>query len=182
MTSVSCPKCQAPLPETARFCLKCGARIGRRPEKPFTFLTLILFTVVGALIALAVLPRLAPGSFGRSRKQAAGAVDRDATVIADSFCSESDTQILQLYAVIAQGDRNAAAALVLRESTLAVPAGTVVHEHARAGRLSRIEVASSEDKSRMCWIPSIMLTGVIGRGASPRATPVIIESPPSEPN
>jgi hypothetical protein len=126
MTSVFCEQCRAPVSDAAKFCLRCGSRTGgRRPTKPFKFLSLLFFVLAGAVLS-ALLLRLAPrtasrtsaGSSGNRSNTAPAGLDRDATVLADSFCSESDTQIMQLYALIAQGDRNGAAAPVLCELTL----------------------------------------------------------------
>jgi hypothetical protein len=135
-----------------------------------------------------LLPRFVPGIFGRTaglRRHATSTarmvLDHDATVIADSFCSASDTQILELYALIAQGDRNAAAAMVLRDSTLAVGAGTLVHEYSRTGRLSQIRIVSRGAESKMCWIPTTMLTGVVIRNAGPRIAPSSVDSSTPQP-
>jgi|SRR5579863_1979653 len=184
MVSVFCEECRAPVSEMAKFCLKCGARTGRRPTKSFKLLSFFFFVLAGAMIATAVLPRL-----GQSRaKKADGsdavrpALQRDATVLADSFCSESDTQIQQLYALIAQGNRDGAAALVLRESTLAVRAGTVVHEYNHEGRLSHVRMASSDSKSKTCWIPTIMLRAEDHRTAGASHIPTPVKSSASSSN
>lgn len=175
MVSAFCDQCHAPVYEMAKFCLKCGARVGRRPDKAFTAITVIFFTLAGAMIAIAVLPKL--GIWKTSHKPVAADVEstrapvqRDATVLADSFCAESDTQIQQLYALIAEGNREGAAALVLNDSTLAVRAGTVVREYGRQGRLSHVRLNPQNTGSRTCWIPASMLTPVAHRiGGRPDA-------------
>jgi hypothetical protein len=162
VTPESCPDCHGPISYTARYCLKCGARTGRRPAKPFTFLAVIFFAVAGGLLATSWLPWLTPSA---SRRPAlAKSHIGDARVLADSFCAVSDTHILRLYALLAEGDRDAAAALVLTNSKWAVHAGTVVHEYQRAGRLSRIRMQPNNAKT--CWIPTIMLSSLIERTAA----------------
>ena len=166
MNSACCEQCRAPVSDTATFCLKCGARAGRRPARSFSFLSVLFFALIGLLLASILLSWLAARSSWRV-DAASPASQRSATVVADSFCSESDTQMLQIYALIAQADRNAAAALVLRDSRLAVRAGTAVHEYRRIGRLSHVRVASSDAAGRTCWMPAIMLNSAGKRGAGP---------------
>ena len=173
MTSVFCEQCRAPVSDAAKFCLRCGSRTGRRPNRAFKVLSLLFFVLAGAMISGLLLVRLAPrtasrtsvGLPGIASNTAQAGLDRDATVLADSFCSESDTQIMQLYALLAQGDRNGAAALVLCESTLPVRAGTVVHEDKRTGRLSHIRIVSGDATSKACWIPTILLSRTDHRAA-----------------
>jgi hypothetical protein len=176
MIPVSCEQCGGPVSEAARFCLKCGNRAGCPPAKSFKLLTLIFFALLGALLATSWLSKLAHAS-KRTR------ADRDALVVEDSFCAQSDGQILQLYALIAQGDRNAASAIVMRGSTVAVPAGLVVHEYARTDRLSHILIMSEDHKRRTCWIPTVMLTALVHPGAGQptlQATPDSEASPQSK--
>jgi hypothetical protein len=170
MIPVLCEQCGGPISEAAKFCLKCGNRAGRPPAKSFKFLTLIFFALLGAMLATSWLSKLAHAS----RRTPA---DRDAMVVEDSFCAQSDGQILQLYALIAQGDRQSASAIVLRGSTMAIPAGTVVHEYARTDRLSHILVVAEDHRRRTCWIPTVMLTALVPRGAGRHGMP---ESPNSE--
>jgi len=175
MIPVLCEQCGGPISEAAKFCLKCGNRAGRPPAKSFKVLTLIFFALLGALLATSWLSRL-------SHASKLMRANRDVMVIEDSFCTQSDGQILQLYALIAQGDRNAASGIVLRGSTMAVPAGTIVHEYARTDRLSHILIVSEDHKRRTCWIPTVMLTALLHPGAGPRdpqARPDSEASPPS---
>jgi len=133
-------------------------------------LTLIFFALIGAVLAASWLSKLSH----QSKRMRA---DRDAMVVEDSFCAQSDGQVLLLYALIAQGDRASASAIVLRGSTLAVPAGLVVHEYARTDHLSHILIMSDDHKRRTCWIPTVMLTGLVGPGAGKQSRQV---SPDSE--
>jgi hypothetical protein len=169
MIPVLCKQCGGPISEAAKFCLKCGNRAGRPPAKSFKLLTLIFFALLGAVLAASWLTKLAHAS---KRIRA----DRDAMVIDDSFCAQSDGQVLELYALIAQGDRDSASAIVLRGSTLAVPAGLVVHEFARTDRLSHILIMSDDHKRRTCWIPTPMLTALVHPGAGQHNKPVSPES------
>ena len=177
MTSAFCEQCRAPVSEAAKFCLRCGARTGRHPTNSFKFLSLAFFVLVGALLSTSLLLRLTPRTSAGPGLNVSGVVwqatAQDATVVADSFCSESDTEILRLYALIAQHDRRAAAALVVRDSIFAMSAGTEVHEYNRTGRLSRIRVLSSDPTSVPCWIPTIMLSSAVKRGTgTPIGQPV----------
>jgi hypothetical protein len=170
MTSVFCGQCGAPVSEAAKFCLKCGAHTGRRPASPFKFISILFFVLIGALFATSLLLRLTSPTPTEPRLRVTDVVwlapDRDAIVIADSFCSDSDAEIQRLYALIAQHHRNAAAALVVRDSVSAVTAGTVVHELERNGRLSHVRVVSSDSTGTACWIPTVMLSGTVKRGAA----------------
>jgi len=175
MIPVLCEQCGGPVSEAAKFCLKCGNRAGRPPAKSFKLLTLIFFALIGAVLAASWLSKLAHAS-KRTR------ADRDAMVVEDSFCAQSDGQILQLYALIAQGDRQSASAIVLRGSTVAVPAGTVVHEYARTDRLSHILVLSEDNKRKTCWIPTVMLTALVHPGAGQHTLPASPDSKASPPS
>jgi hypothetical protein len=174
MIPVLCEQCGGPISEAAKFCLKCGNRAGHVPAKSFKLLTLIFFALIGAVLAASWLSKLSHQS---KRIRA----DRDAMVVEDSFCAQSDGQVLQLYALIAQGDRASASAIVLRGSTLAVPAGLVVHEYARTDHLSHILIMLDDQKRRTCWIPTVMLTGLIRPGAGKQSRQVSrdSEAPPS---
>ncbi|PYT22778.1 MAG: hypothetical protein DMG57_34165 [Acidobacteria bacterium] len=152
MNSDRCGKCQAPVSESARFCLRCGARVERHPKKSFKVLSFVLFALIGALLASGFLIRAT-----RARRATMTTLNREARVVADSYCSESSTQIVDLYALMAQGDRDTAATLALRSNALAISAGTVVHEYQRAGRLSHVRTVSSDSESKTCWMPSTML-------------------------
>jgi hypothetical protein len=174
MIPVLCEQCGGPISEAAKFCLKCGNRAGRPPAKSFKLLTLIFFALIGAVLAASWLSKLAHAS---KRTW----VDRDAMVVEDSFCAQSDGQVLQLYALIAQGDRDSASAIVLRGSTLAVPAGLIVHEYARTDRLSHILIMSDDQKRRTCWIPTVMLTGLVHPGAGQQRRQASPDSEASSP-
>jgi len=156
-----CGKCQAPISESATFCLRCGGRVERHPTKSFKFLSVFLFALIGALLASGFLIRAT-----RARRATLTTLNREARVVADSYCSESGTQVVDLYALMAQGDRDTAAALALRSSTLAISAGTVVHEYERAGRLSHVRTVSGDSESKTCWMPSTMLGDPIERRAA----------------
>jgi len=174
MIPVLCEQCGGPISEAAKFCLKCGNRAGRPPAKSFKLLTLIFFALIGAVVAASWLSKL---SHQPKRTRA----DRDAMVVEDSFCAQSDGQVLQLYALIAQGDRASASAIVMRGSTLAVPAGLVVHEYARTDHLSHILIMSEDHRRKTCWIPTVMLTALVhpGPGQQSRQVSPDSEGPPS---
>jgi len=146
--------------EAATFCLRCGTRVDRHPAKSFKVLTFILFAMIGALLSSGFLIRAT-----RARRATMTAVNREARVVADSYCSESGTQIVDLYALVAQGDREAASAVALRSSAITLSAGTVVHEYERAGRLSHVRTVLGDSASKTCWMPSTMLGGLMERRA-----------------
>ena len=101
----------------------------------------------------------------RARRATLITLDREARVVADSYCSKSGTQVVDLYALMAQGDRETAAALALR-SAVTLRAGTVVHEYEQAGRLSHVRTVAGGAKSKTCWMPSTMLGGLVERRAA----------------
>src|SRR5437588_10756327 len=109
VTSDVCGKCDTPVSDAARFCLRCGARVERHPSNSFRILTLIFFVLVGVLLSSSFLIRTS----GPRHIAAEKPIDQDARLISDSYCSESKTQVLELYALIAQGDRDSATAVVL---------------------------------------------------------------------
>ena len=170
-----CEQCGAPISLAAKFCLKCGNRAGRPPAKSFKLLTLIFFALMGAVLGASWLSKLAHAS---KRIRA----DRDAMVVEDSFCAQSDSQVLQLYALIAQGDRASASAIVLRSSTMAVPAGLVVHEYARTEHLSHILIMSDDQKRRTCWIPTVMLTSLVHPSAGQHRLQALPDPEASQPS
>ena len=98
-------------------------------------------------------------------------LNREARVVADSYCAESGTPILDLYALLAEGDRGAAAALVLRRSAVTLSAGTNVHEDERAGRLTHVRTVADTSKIKTCWLPSTMLGGPIERRTAQAKSP-----------
>jgi len=124
-------------------------------------LSFILFALIGALLSSGFLIRAT-----RARRATLTPLNREARVVADSYCSESGTQVVDLYALIAQGDRDTAAAVAMRKSAVTLSAGTVVHEYEKAGRLSHVRTISGDSTSKTCWMPSTMLGGLIERRAA----------------
>jgi len=127
--------------------------MGRPPSRSFTFLSLIFFVLAGALLSTTLLSRF-PEIARKTALRYISNPDRKVTVVAESFCTESNTPLIQFYALLAQSHRHVASSLVFGGSALSVRQGTVMHEYGRAGRLSRVGGSSS---GKTCWIPTVML-------------------------
>lgn len=121
--------------------------------------------IVGCLIAFACfIAFVMVGTFGTSSPSTSTVssssiqtADRDLIVKTDCYCGESESDVLQLYSAIRNGDRLGAIGMVSRGAAFSISKGDRVRAYGSMGALSRVRLTSGFHLGQRCWMPTGLL-------------------------